>query len=182
VNDYFRLPKTGNLARLEAALACGELTRVRVQGWEEEAWLHTSQLPLAEAAARGDLHPSCTTLLSPFDPLVWHRARVSDLFDFQYSIECYLPAAKRVYGYFSLPILHAGGLVGRVDAKAHRKAGFFEIKALHLEPRVPVDAVLIEALAGALQRCANWHQTPQVRLVHSSPPQLKKALDNALAG
>ena len=69
-----------------------------------------------------------TTLLSPFDPIVADRRRAGELFGFDYQIECYTPAAKRRYGYFSLPILHRGALVGRLDPKAHRKQGIFEVK------------------------------------------------------
>ena len=75
-----------------------------------------------------------TTLLTPFDPLVWDRSRVKALFDFDFLLECYLPEAKRKYGYYTLTILHRGALAGRLDAKAHRQAGIFEIKALYLEP------------------------------------------------
>ena len=62
--------------------------------------------------------------------LTWDRERARVLFDFDYTIECYLPQAKRRYGYFLLPILHEGQLVGRLDAKAHRKEGIFEVRAL----------------------------------------------------
>ena len=80
--------------------------------------------------------PTYTTLLSPFDPLVWDRDRARTLFNFDYTIECYLPQGKRKYGYFSLPILHNGALIGRLDAKAYRKEGLFEVRSLHMEPGV----------------------------------------------
>ena len=93
-----------------------------MEGWKEPAYLHPENLSLLEWAAGGEMVADATTLLSPFDPIVWDRFRARELFDFDYSIECYLPQAKRRYGYFTLPILHEGDLVGRVDAKAHRKA------------------------------------------------------------
>ena len=71
-----------------------------------------------------------TTLLSPFDPVVWDRARALELFGFDYKIEVYTPAARRRYEYYSLPIVHHGVLVGGLDAKAHRKQGLFEVRAL----------------------------------------------------
>ena len=80
-----------------------------------------------------------TTLLSPFDPVVWDRRRALELFGFDYRIECYTPAPKRRYGYFTLPILHRGALIGRLDPKAHRKDGIFEVKALYIEPGVDPD-------------------------------------------
>jgi uncharacterized protein YcaQ len=125
------------------------------------------------------LEPTLTTLLSPFDPLVWDRQRARDLFDFDYTIECYTPAAKRRYGYFNLPILHRDRLVGRLDPKAHRAQGLFEIKALHLEPDVPVSAELVAGLAVALRRLAAWHGTPELVVRQSDPPGLAALLEAA---
>jgi uncharacterized protein YcaQ len=79
-------------------------------------------------AARG------TTLLSPFDSLLWHRERVQRLFGFDYTIEVYVPGHKRVHGYYSLPIFHDGQLIGRLDAKTHREEKRLEIKHVHFEP------------------------------------------------
>ncbi|MFP3607448.1 DNA glycosylase AlkZ-like family protein, partial [Paraburkholderia sp. SIMBA_053] len=91
----------------------------------------------------------------------WDRKRAAALFDFDYVIECYVPAPKRKYGYYVLPILNRGKLIGRVDAKAHRASGVFELKALHLEPGLRVSGRLTSDLRRALQRCADWHGTPQ---------------------
>ncbi|MDQ3930465.1 MAG: winged helix DNA-binding domain-containing protein, partial [Chloroflexota bacterium] len=134
---------------------------------------------LAEAAAADNLPLTLTTFLSPFDPLVWDRARGKAMFDFDYRIECYTPEANRRYGYFTLPILRRGLLIGRLDAKAHRKEGLFEVRALHLEPEVKPDAALIEDVAGALLECAAWHKTPEVVVRRSDPPHLAAALADA---
>jgi hypothetical protein len=119
-------------------------------------------------------------LLSPFDPLVWDRARALAMFDFEYTIECYTPAPKRRYGYFVLPILHRGRLIGRLDAKAHRGDGLFEIKALFLEPGVTPTPALIQAVAKAIVDTASWHGTPEIRLGRTQPVVLAKALRIAL--
>ena len=102
------------------------------------------------------------------------------MFGFEYRIEVYTPAAKRRYGYYSLPILHRGALVGRLDAKAHRKQGLFEVKALHLESEASVDDDLVAALAGALHDCAVWHGTPEVLVSKSDPPGLAGPLRSAV--
>jgi uncharacterized protein YcaQ len=104
--------------------------------------------------------------------VVWDRARASELFGFEYRIEVYTPAARRRYGYYSLPILHRGALVGRLDAKAHRKEGLFEVRALHLEPGVSATEDLVSGLGGALRGCADWHGTPEISVRRSDPPQL----------
>ena len=89
-------------------------------------------------------------------------ARALDLFGFDYKIEVYTPAPKRKYGYFTLPILYNNALIGRLDPKAHRKEGIFEVKAIHFEPGVVVDDLMIAAIKSALQACAAWHKTPQL--------------------
>jgi uncharacterized protein YcaQ len=132
---------------------------------------------VAQAAA-GHLPKSITTLLSPFDPIVWDRARAIDLFKFDYRIECYTPEPKRIYGYFTLPILYNNALIGRLDPKAHRKEKMFEVKALHLEPDVPITDDLVREVKGAIQRCANWHQTPNVVVKRTNPPELAQALND----
>jgi uncharacterized protein YcaQ len=139
--DYFRTPKRGAGALLEGLVQSGEIVAVEVEGQPEPAYVHRDHRALAEAAASGTLRPRYTTLLSPFDPIVWDRARASALFGFDYRIECYTPAEKRRYGYFTLPILHNGALVGRLDPKAHRREGLFEVKVLHLEPGLPVGGI-----------------------------------------
>jgi uncharacterized protein YcaQ len=170
VADYFRTAKR-ETEPLPAKLADeGLLLRARVEGWSDDWYIHPDNAALAEAAAAGQLQPAHTTLLSPFDPLVWDRARALALFDFDYRIECYTPAPKRRYGYFTLPILWRGQLVGRLDPKAHRREGVFEIKALHLEPGVPAGEELAADLAEALRACAAWHGTPEVVIGLSDPP------------
>ena len=136
VADYFRTSQRDTAPLLPALAAEGALIEVAVEGWQSPGYIHPDNLALAEAAAAGTLIPELTTLLSPFDPLVWDRARALAMFGFDYRIECYTPAPKRRYGYFTLPILRRGQLIGRLDPKAHRKEGRLEIKALHLEPGV----------------------------------------------
>jgi len=121
-----------------------------------------------------------TSLLSPFDPVVWDRRRARELFGFDYRLECYTPAKKRRYGYFTLPILHRGTLVGRLDAKAHRRDGVFEVKVVHLEPEVRISQRLTDELAAALLRLADWHGTPQVRVLLSDPHTFRATLKAAL--
>ena len=180
VPDYFRTPKKGISGLLEGLAGEGGLLRARIEGRDEPAYVHPDNAALAENVVSGALEPSRTTLLSPFDPVVWDRARALELFGFEYRIEVYTPAFRRRYGYYSLPILHRGALVGRLDAKAHRKRGVFEVKALHLEPGVPVGDDIVAALAGALRDCAAWHGTPGILVTRSDPPGLAAALRSAI--
>jgi uncharacterized protein YcaQ len=182
VAGYFYTPKKGLAALLDRLVDEGALRRVTVEGWDAPAYLHPDHLPLAEQAAAGALEPVLTTLLSPFDPLVSDRARVEELFGFFYRIEVYTPSHKRQFGYFTLPILHRGALIGRLDPKAHRAAGLFEVRALHLEPDVAVTDTLIEDLAATLRACAAWHGTPQVAVRQSDPPEVAARLNAAVEG
>lgn len=180
VADYFRMRKRVAVP-LAAELADeGLLLRARVEGWPDDALIHPDNRELAEQAAAGRLRPRHTTLLSPFDPLVWDRARALDLFGFDYRIECYTPAPKRRYGYFTLPILRRGMLVGRLDPKAHRREGIFEVRALHLEPGVRADEALAADIASALRACAAWHGTPEVVVRWSEPAGFAELLRPAL--
>jgi uncharacterized protein YcaQ len=178
VPDYFRTHKKGVARLLDELADEGGLLRARIE--DEPAYVHPDNAGLAEATVSGELRPSLTTLLSPFDPVVWDRARASELFGFEYRIEVYTPAARRRYGYYSLPILHRGALVGRLDAKAHRKEGLFEVRALHLEPGVPATEDLVAGLGGALRGCADWHGTPGILVRHSDPPGLPEPLHAAV--
>ena len=99
---------------------------------------------------------------------------------FNGSTKCYTPAAKRVHGYFVLPLLHQGRLVGRLDAKAHRAQAVFEVKALYLEPGVVVDEPWVAAVAAALWRCARWHGAARIRLTRTSPSALAVTIRRAL--
>ena len=180
VSDYFRTGKQSTTALTEKLSAAGELLPVRVDGWKETAYFHPADRDLIEEAARGRLRPRLTTLLSPFDPLVWDRARARVMFGFDYRLECYTPAAKRRYGYFTLPLLDRGRLIGRLDPKAHRGDGIFEIKSIHLEPGTPITDTLLAAVAGALCECAAWHRTPEVVIRRSEPRELAALLRRAV--
>lgn len=181
IGDYFR---HGGRATLrphpDQLVERGDLLKVRVEGWRWPGYVHRAHRTLLQKAARGTLTATHCTLLSPFDPLVWDRERALALFDFDYRIECYTPEAKRRYGYFTLPLLIRGELVGRVDAKAHRRDGIFEVRALHLEPRVTAGEALADDIAQALYGCARWHATPDVRIRRCEPPTFTRALRGAL--
>jgi len=94
-------------------------------------------------------------LLSPFDPLVWFRPRVERLFGFEYRIEIYVPAKDRIYGYYVLPFLLDGEMVGRVDLKADRKRGMLAVRAAHVEQGQDQERIA-SALAGELRVTAEW--------------------------
>jgi hypothetical protein len=180
VADYYRMGKTTTPALVRALAAAGELIEVQVAGWKDVAYVHPDHAALLDAAAAGTLSATRTTFLSPFDPVVWDRARALAMFGFDYRLECYTPAPKRVHGYYVLPLLRRGRLIGRADAKAHRGTGRFEVRALYLEPAVRPGAALVNDVARALRELAEWHETPRVELRRTTPAALRSALLKAL--
>jgi uncharacterized protein YcaQ len=179
IPDYHRTRRPHPDA--EELAAQGALLRAGVAGWDEPVYIHPDHAELARRAAEGALAPSLTAILSPFDPIVWDRRRALELFDFDYRLECYTPAEKRRYGYFTLPILRRGALVGRVDAKAHRRDGVFELKSLVLEPGARISERFTHDIAAALRRCAGWHGCAAIALTQAAPASFGAQLEAALA-
>ncbi len=180
VGDYFRRYKTVAAKTVQGLAEECALQVARVPELGSEPWyVHPDHWELAQQASRAELRSNVTALLSPFDPVVWDRDRASGMWGFDYRIEIYTPAEKRQFGYFTLPILHRGELVGRLCPKAHRKEGVFEIRQLHLQPGIKATDRLIRELGATLQRCAAWHRTPKVVVRDSDSPEITTALEAA---
>jgi hypothetical protein len=108
--------------------------------------------------------PTGTTLICPFDSFLWQRQRARDLLGFTYRIEIYVPPAKRKFGYYALPILHNGSLVGRLDPKLSREHDVLDIKSLQLEPGVKRSAGLTRGLGEAIESLAEFVGARRVTL------------------
>ncbi|AHB70994.1 ycaQ protein [Cronobacter malonaticus] len=159
--DYYRLRNVAIGPLLQAWQEEGVVVPVEVETLGP-MWLHHALLPLLERAVAGKLTATHSAVLSPFDPVVWDRRRAEDFFNFSYRLECYTPAPKRKYGYFVLPLLHKGALVGRMDAKMHRLQGSLEVIALYAEEGVSFTAGVIAGLRQAIADFAAWQGATRV--------------------
>ena len=146
--DYFRIKNRVAKARIAELVEAGALDEVAVEGWKDPAYVLPGARP--RPPRRGH-----ATLLSPFDSLIWERARTSRLFGYDFRIEVYTPAAKRTFGYYVLSLLLGDEIVGRVDLKADRKGSSLLVQAAHAEEGADPLAVASGA-AGELAALAAW--------------------------
>ncbi len=149
LGDYFRLPRAESKARVAELTEDGALVPVGVEGWRQPAYLATER-PVGLRRVGG-----ARALLTPFDSLVWARERTERLFGFRYRIEIYVPAPKRVYGYYVLPFLLGDRLVGRVDLKSDRPAGVLRVRGAFAE-RDADPALVAGELAAELRLLGEW--------------------------
>ena len=161
-------------AALQEMVSNGELLQVCAGGNSYYALPASLEL-LGKPLARSKLK-----ILSPFDNLLIQRKRVQALFGFDYLIECYLPAAKRQYGYFSLPVLWDGKLVARVDCKAERKKSLLHIQHLALEPRLVKTDALAAALSKELASFMQFNNCNNLQLHRTTPANFKPVLQTAI--
>ncbi len=152
IADYYRFKTAAARVALDQLVDSGDVVEVTVRGWSKNGRPVPGYM-LADATIPARA-PKVSTVLSPFDPVTWNRDRASRLFGFDYRIEIYTPAAKRVYGYYSLPVLMDDALVARVDLKADRKSRTLIVKSAHWEQRRPTDAA--ERLARCIREAAEW--------------------------
>ena len=159
--DYYRLSRT----QVASVVSDTALLPVTVDGWASPAWAHPRHL---EALGAGALRHR-TTLLSPFDSLIWDRARTERIFDFSHRLEAYVPRHKRVDGYYAMPVLAGGRLVGKVDPG--RDKSQFVAKKVVVGSRSALGQVAV-----AIRRAARWVGAETVRVDEVAPIESRARL------
>ena len=150
----------------------GVLVPLRVQGVDQEYFTtreHIDAIPRIQKKVR---------FLSPFDNLVIQRNRLLNVFGFDYQIECYVPKAKRKFGYFSLPVLYGSELIGRADMKMDRKSGILHIKNLVFEDRIRITDRMLNEMAGSIIDFARFQGAGETRWGVCHPARVKEALES----
>ncbi len=142
--------------------------------------VHRDQLEGLQRAASGEIRPRRTTFLNPWDNFWWAQDRDEALWGFRHTIEAYVPAPKRIYGYYSMPILHRERLVGRFDPKLERSAKRLRIRALHLEPGIAPDDELAADVAIAMRDFMAFHRADELLIEAANPPEFAEKLMRAL--
>lgn len=165
--DYYRMTVRDAAPRLRELVEQGALTEVSVDGWSNTA--------LLAAAAKSPRKIPGSSLLSPFDPVVWFRPRAKRLYDFEYRIEIYVPEAKRRWGYYVLPFRQGDDITARVDLKADRKESVLRVQNAHLEELADQGSTA-DALAVELRSLADWLSLDHVKVKKAN------AFEKALAG
>jgi uncharacterized protein len=160
IKNHFTRGRYPQLAQvLNQLVAEGMLEQVDVVDQGEllkgEWYVHTAVLPQLEQIQNQMWQPR-TALLSPFDNLICDRDRTELLFDFFFRIEIYVPAAKRQYGYYVLPILHGDRLIGRIDPKMDRKSGVLQVNQVYMEPDAPDDVQTARAIGTQINDLARF--------------------------
>jgi uncharacterized protein YcaQ len=184
IADYFRFGSIRYVtapamqACLEAMEREGRAVRARIDNPSQIVWLDIALLPALSAFRAGIARPVRGTLLSPFDNLLWRRDRALALFGFDYRLESYTPEPKRIYGYYSLPILIEGLLLGRLDARYRRKERLLSVQSVHLEPGIRPSAPLATSLANILRQFTTFLGGGEIEVVSAAPshflPMLKR--------
>lgn len=188
-----RFPVPEQRAALSGLVREGEIVELGVEGSRRPWFARTADMAALERAARVRRPSRGTTLLCPFDSFLWHRERVHRLWGYFYRIEIYVPGHLRTHGYYTLPLLHEGQLIGRVDLKNDRPNRVLEAKHVHLEPwfvrgeappaaswgALDRDAALA-GLAESLGSLATFLGAEHVRLGRVSPARWKPDVARAL--
>jgi uncharacterized protein YcaQ len=187
IADYIRAG-TGRYVSAAEATNCldslereGNAFRVSLEGQKGDSWLDPALVPDLESFRGGSVRPTASTLLSPFDNLMWRRDRALAVFGMDYRLESYTPEPKRIYGYYTLPILIEGKLVGRLDPRYRRRERLLSVQAIHLEPGIRPTVGLAKSIASLLRTFTGFLGGDEIEVLAANPETLLPIINGNLA-
>jgi uncharacterized protein YcaQ len=176
IANHFTLNRYPNLSKTLGSLEReGTIERLAISDLPGEWFVHSADLSLLDRIEEGSWEQR-TTLLSPFDNLIYERDRTELLFGFRFRTEIYVPKAKRRYGYYLLPILHGDALIGRIDAAMDRKESVLRVHAVHAEPGAPMTQTVGEAIGRSLEDLAGFLTATSVDVAGPVPDPWRRRI------
>ncbi len=185
ISDYYRRRTSETLDAIHTMLKDDRVVEVHVDGWKNRAYMLKEDVPELKKHERNSTKHGITTLLSPFDNLIWERTRTLSLFDFKYRLAVYdstKEGAKKREGYYVMPILHNNMLIGRMDPKVFREKGILVLHSIKLEEGVKPDDEIIDGIYTALKEFMNFNNCKEIRIEVSEPRAMKQLLMTKLMG
>jgi len=175
VADYFRNSIVATRVTLSSLVENRQVVPVSVEGWTAAAFMLSADLPLIDRV-ECEFKASLTTVLSPFDNLIWTRERVKNLFDFEYRNRMYAPRHNRdaFGGYYLMPLLHHDELIGCIDPKVDRAASTLRINSLKLRPEIRSSSRILSSVKGALTDFAAFNHCSCITFGDAVPPPLRR--------
>lgn len=180
VNDYFRQNIRDTREMLERMVDEGSVTRVSVEGWGNEAYALTRDVETINELNDRIPRFETSTLLSPFDNLIWYRDRMERVFGVHFRIEMYTPKSDREGGYYSMPLLHRGRIIGVADPKADRENGRMLVHSIRLYDGVRADDDIVHGISKAVKELASFTGCDAVEIGKTSPKGLLDSLETSM--
>lgn len=183
IADYTHMKRGVANKYVEELITSGIAKEISARNFKNEKvklLIHKDKLNLLDSYNDGQNMPTRTTFLTPFDSLFWAKGRDLELFNFRQVLECYKPSSLRKWGYFCLPILHKGNLIGRFDPRLDRPSKTMHINALHLEPGVDLDDILVHDVSVAMKNFLIFHEAENISFKGTGHTGFIKQLERSL--
>jgi len=178
VADYYRRSTAETKNAIKRLIDDGKVQELKVEGIEDAAYILTRDVPLLKKAESNSFRPKLTTFLSPFDNLIWDRKRTLTIFGFSYRISVYdstKEGSKNREGYYVMPILHKGRLIGRIDPKVHRESKTLLLHSIKLESGISLTDDIVEGIRSALKEFMIFNNSKKIVIESSNPETMKRA-------
>jgi len=181
ISDYYRIEKKNVQKAINFLLKESILIELHVDEFPDTLYTTKKNYDTLARIIKDEIKIRLTTLLSPFDNLIWHRDRTETLFKFFYRSEMYTPPVNRKFGYYVLPILHDGNLIGRLDPKLDRRTNTLIISNLFFEKGIKFSSYTIKSIAKAIIEFSEFVKAKKIQIKDGEPKHLAIRLSDYIA-